>query len=109
MRGDPERVQDMLDACRMLRTHLGGRREALEREPVAQAAAQRWIEIIGEAASRLAPELRDAHPEIPWSEIIGMRHILAHGYFDIDPEVVWNVIDRDAVTLESALEAMAGE
>lgn len=109
MRGDTERVQDMLDACRMLRTHLGGRREALERDPVAQAAAQRWIEIIGEAASRLSPELRGAHPEIPWSEIIGMRHILAHGYFDIDPDVIWNVIDRDAAALEAALAEVAGD
>jgi len=38
-----------------------------------------------------------------------MRHILAHGYFDIDPDVIWNVIDRDAATLESALAEVAGE
>ena len=85
MRGDTERVQDMLDACRMLRTHLGGRRDALEQDPVAQAAAQRWI------------------------EIIGMRHILADGYFDIDPDVIWNVIDRDAAALEAALAEVAGD
>ncbi|MEW6582779.1 MAG: HepT-like ribonuclease domain-containing protein [Actinomycetota bacterium] len=37
------------------------------------------------------------------------RHILAHGYFDIDPEVVWNVVDRDAATLEVALAELIGE
>lgn len=96
----------MLDACRMLRTHLGGSREQLESDPVAQAAAQRWIEIIGEAASRLSPSLREAHPQIPWNEIIGMRHILAHGYFDIDVDVVWNVIARDAADLEVRLQSV---
>mgnify|MGYP001346119710 CR=1 FL=1 len=67
MRGDRERVLDMLDACRMLRTHLGGSREQLESDPVAQAAAQRWNEIIGEAASRLSPSLREAQSSGPVS------------------------------------------
>jgi uncharacterized protein with HEPN domain len=99
----------MLDACRMLRAHLGGRREALEGDAMAQAAAQRWIEIIGEAASRLTPATREAHGGIPWSAMIGMRHILAHGYFDVDPDVIWNVIERDAVALEAALAGILGE
>ena len=103
MRGDHERLQDMLDACRMLQEHLGGNRENLEMDPVAQAAAQRWIEIIGEAASRISPELRDANPDVPWSDVIGMRHILAHGYFDIDVDIVWQVIDHDAAKLEAHL------
>lgn len=99
----------MLDACRMLREHLGGSRKALESDPVAQAAAQRWIEIIGEAASRLSPALRAQHPGVPWTEVIGMRHILAHGYFDIDIDIVWQVVDRDAVTLETALGGILAE
>jgi len=41
----------------------------------------RHLQIIGEAAYALPKELRDQRPEIPWIEIIGMRHILVHDYF----------------------------
>ncbi len=99
----------MLDSCHMLLKHLGGKRERLEGDPVAQAAAQRWIEIIGEAASRLSPGLQAAHPEVPWTDVIGMRHVLAHGYFDIDVDIVWEVVDRDVPALVTELSRLLGE
>ena len=52
-------------------------------------------EIIGEAAARLTDETRADHPEIPWSNMIGMRNRLVHGYFDVDLDVVWNTVDRN--------------
>lgn len=55
----------------------------------------KMTEIIGEAAYKLTVEFRDAHPELPWREIIGMRHLLVHGYFTISPEVLWDVIQND--------------
>ena len=109
MRTDRERLQDMLDSCQMLLKHLGGKRTELDDDPVAQAAAQRWIEIIGEAAARLSPELQAAHPEVPWSDVIGMRHVLAHGYFDIDVDIVWEVVDRDVPALVTELSRLLDE
>ena len=50
------------------------------------------LQIIGEAARRLSQEFRDRHAEIPWRLVIGMRHHLVHGYFDIDPDIVWEAI-----------------
>ena len=41
--------------------------------------------------------------------MIGMRHILAHGYFDIDVDIVWEVIDGDVAALESALTHLQGQ
>jgi hypothetical protein len=52
-------------------------------DPVVQAAAQRWIEVIGEAASHVSDELKLAHPDVAWREISGIRVILAHGYFPL--------------------------
>lgn len=52
------------------------------------------MQIIGEAARALSSDLKDQHPEMPWSKIIGMRNILVHDYFGIDVDVVWAVVER---------------
>jgi uncharacterized protein with HEPN domain len=55
----------------------------------------RCIEIIGEAASRIGPELRLEHPHIPWVDIVGMRNRLIHAYFDIDTDLVCDTLVDD--------------
>jgi uncharacterized protein with HEPN domain len=59
--------------------------------------------IIGEAAARLSPELRDSHPEIPWPDIRGFRNIIVHNYFGIDWEEVWRSATEDAPLLRSQI------
>jgi uncharacterized protein with HEPN domain len=66
----------------------------------------RHLEVIGEASARLSETLRARHPDVPWREIIGMRNMLIHGYFDIDWEQVWNALERDLPGLRRALEVM---
>src|SRR5438128_4451285 len=53
------------------------------------------IQIIGEAASRVSPSFRDAHTDIPWSEIVGMRHKIVHDYLGVDYDIVWAVVTAD--------------
>jgi len=50
------------------------------------------VEIIGEAASRVSPATRDAHPHIPWKQIVGTRNRLVHGYDEIDFDVLWQIV-----------------
>jgi uncharacterized protein with HEPN domain len=56
-----------------------------------QNAVIRSLEIIGEAASKVSAETRDANAAIPWSEIVAMRHRLIHGYAEVRLDVVWAV------------------
>ena len=58
-------------------------------------AVIRSIEVIGEAASKVSSDLREAHMNIPWQQIIGMRNRLIHVYFDIDHEVVWKTLKEN--------------
>lgn len=109
MRSDRERLEDILEMCRHLREQVAGRKDELAVDPVLQAAAQRWIEIIGEAAANVSTELRSARPEVPWSSAIGMRNILIHGYFHLDLEVVWRVVERDAPEIERLVSGILEE
>ena len=71
-----------------------------------QNATMRQIQIIGEAARKISPEFKEAHPVIPWHEIIGMRHRLVHDYFHTDPVRVWEVIEKDLPVLISLIEPL---
>jgi uncharacterized protein with HEPN domain len=66
----------------------------------------RHLQIIGEASRALPEEVRALAPEIPWSNIIGMRNILVHGYFEIDTDIVWNAATRDVPALKPAMERL---
>jgi len=69
-----------------------------------QLSLVKEIEIIGEAASRISSDLRQTISEIPWSDIMGMRHRLIHAYADVNLNVVWSTVVADLPALVQALE-----
>lgn len=79
-------------------------RDDLEEERLVELSLVRLVEIVGEAASRVTSETREAHPEIPWREIVGMRNRLIHGYDVVDHDVLWQTIREDLPPLIRQLE-----
>ena len=67
------------------------------------------LEIIGEAAYLLTKEFRSAHPEIEWTVIIGMRHVLVHGYYQVRDEIVWATIKQELLPLKEQVENILKE
>lgn len=67
------------------------------------------IQIIGEASNALPVDVRVRYPDVPWREIIGMRHILVHNYFDVDLDIVWATIVRDLPQLKQFVQMMLEE
>lgn len=73
-----------------------------------QAAVERKIEIIGEAARKVPRDFQQAHPEIPWAKIAGQRHVLAHDYGRIEHDRLWNVVTVHIPDLIKLLEPLLG-
>jgi uncharacterized protein with HEPN domain len=95
-----------LAARRVLKYAQGSDFARFENDEVLQDAVMRRIQIIGEAARKISSEFKEAHPVIPWSEIIGMRNRLIHEYFRVIPEKVWEVIVKDIPSLIALIEPL---
>jgi len=109
MRDDRERVLDVLEAIeRIERVSVRGRDHFYEDE-MAQVWVIHHLQIIGEAVRGISSEFRTANPDIPWSDIIGMRNVLIHHYFGIDRDAVWNVVEHDLPALKSQLQSLVRE
>ena len=67
------------------------------------SAIIRQLGIVGEAVSKLSPEFRSAHPEIPWRDIIAMRNILIHAYRHVDLDKVWVAVSQDVTEATGAV------
>ena len=105
MRHDDTYMLDMLLAAREASEFAGALTfEAFACNRMAQLAILKTVEIVGEAASRISSEEKRAHPDIPWSEIVGMRNRLVHGYFDINLQRVWETVHQDIPRLIARLE-----
>lgn len=104
MRSDRERLLDILEAIDKIDTYKGNNRSVFDSDDLLQVWIVHHLQIIGEAASRLSEEIRIQHPDVPWGQMIGMRHILVHGYFEVDREIVWNAAQANLAKLKEQIE-----
>ncbi len=110
LESDRNRIQHMLDAANQaLKFVQNTSLSELPNDVPLQHLLVRNLEIIGEAASRITPEFRNAHPEIPWHRLIGMRNRLIHAYFDINMVVVWTTVVQFLPELLDALKSIVTE
>jgi uncharacterized protein with HEPN domain len=101
---DLTRLRHMIDAAQeAIRFAQDRKRADLDEDRMLTLALVKAVEIIGEAASKISPELRERRPEIPWPAILGMRNKLVHVYFHIDLDVVWHTTMDELPSLIQAL------
>ena len=70
------------------------------------AAVLHQIFLIGQAAARLPEGIRNRARDVPWDEIIGMRNIIAHGYFEVEIEVPWKTVRIDLPPLQQQMRSL---
>lgn len=69
-------------------------------------ATLRNLELIGEAATHIPDEVRNAYPEIPWRMIIATRNRLIHGYLGVDDDTLWSIVRDDVPGLLASMKAI---
>jgi len=104
-RNDEVRIRHILDAAREAVRFVQRRLKTdLDTDRQLNLSLVRLLEVIGEAARGISTEFRQAHSEVAWNKMIGMRDRLIHGYFDINLDVVWQTVTEDLPPLIAQLE-----
>lgn len=97
--------QDILDSGNAIQSYVQGiTYDAFVQDRMRYSAVIREFEIIGEAVGKLSETLKGGYPEIPWQDVKDFRNLLAHEYFGVDLEIVWNTIREDLPLLLGAVE-----
>jgi uncharacterized protein with HEPN domain len=106
MRSDRDRLYDILEAIDKIGQYKSEQKTVFDSDELRQVWVVHYLQIIGEAASRISNKLREQYTEIPWGKIIGTRHVLVHGYFDIDLDLVWSAVDVDLPVLKAQIQGI---
>jgi uncharacterized protein with HEPN domain len=108
MRADRLRLLDAIEQVELIRRFSAAGREAFLSDALIQSAILHRLALLGEACRGLSPELRQAHPEVPWAQIIAFRNVVIHQYFGIDLELVWAIVTDPVAGIGLALDGILG-
>lgn len=100
------RLRHIAEAIACIRTDTKSGKKAFFASRVSQQAVILNLLIIGEAVKHIDKESLASHPGIPWDDIAGLRDIIAHKYFHLDLELIWDVVSKNLSPLASAVAAM---
>lgn len=100
----------MLEAAQKAVEFSEGRSQNdLQEDEQLALALIRLLEIIGEAAKAISPEIRKQYSDIPWRQMAGTRDRLIHAYFAVDLDIVWIIVTRDLPSLIAKLQIILNE
>jgi uncharacterized protein with HEPN domain len=104
MRRDLAYLEDILEASDTIAEFIRDQdMESFLSSPMLKSALAFQFTIIGEAAARVAGDLRERHPVIPWAKAKGMRNTVVHHYFGVAWDEVWRTATLDIPTLRSQI------
>ena len=109
-KSDEVRLRHILDAINFINTFSVGKSKGdLYKDYMYRFSVERQLEIIGEAANNLSPELLKKYNNVPWPQIISFRNFIVHEYFGLDLELIWGVIVNNIPSLKLQIEKILSE
>lgn len=109
MKRDIAYLSHIRDAIRRIQEYTRSGQTAFMGSTLIQDAVIRNLEIIGEATKALSPEFRAKYPDIPWSNMAGMRDVLIHGYMGVDLKIVWDVVSARLKPIADEIDRLLSE
>jgi uncharacterized protein with HEPN domain len=107
---DADRLYHMVEAAREALDYAQGHvRQDLETDRPLMHSLVRCLEIIGEAANKITPELREARPEIPWGNMIATRNRVVHAYFAVNLSIIWRTVTEELPLLIAQIEPLLSD
>ncbi|MHC1759914.1 MAG: DUF86 domain-containing protein [Negativicutes bacterium] len=103
MRIIEERFLDMLEAIQRIEKYAGRGRKAFVSDELIQTYIVHNLQILGEAAAKIPADQQIQYPDLPWPKMVGMRNVLVHHYFNIDLDIVWQVVENELPELKETL------
>ena len=95
-------LNDIAEAAANIQSYVGDLNfEAFRNDPMRVDAVVRNFEVIGEAVKNLSDDLKGRFPATDWRAVAGFRDTLIHGYFGIDPEILWDIIKNKIPVLQN--------
>ena len=93
-------LKDILEACKKLMYYSAGITfEQFSKDDMRYDAILHNLEIIGEAAKHVPEEIKSKYPKVEWRRISGLRDIVAHVYFGVSDEIIWDVTKNNIPSL----------
>jgi uncharacterized protein with HEPN domain len=104
---DNERLLHMLEAIDNIFEFIADKTfDTYKKDKILRFAIIKNLEIIGEAAYLISKDFKNKNDSVEWNDIIGMRHILVHGYYQINDEIIWATIEAELKPLKSKLQKL---
>ena len=106
MRRDKERLQDILNAIAAIDRYTQQGKAAFDKQELIQVWVIHHLQMIGEAANALTSGLKAKYSTVPWPQIIGLRNLLVHEYFRVDPQFIWDIANNDLEPLKVSIQTI---
>ena len=108
MRIVEERFLDMMEAIQRIEKYAGRGRQAFVADELIQTYIVHNLQILGEAAAKIPSDQQREYPNLPWPKMVGMRNVLVHNYFNIDLDIVWQVVETELPALKEKIGRILG-
>ena len=106
MRADRLRLLDAVEQIELISRFFQQGRDAFFRDVLIQSAISHRLALLGEACRGVSSALREAHPEVPWPQIVAFRNVVGHQYFGVDLELVWGIVTGHVAGLGEQLRSV---
>ena len=98
-------LEDIIENIELIEKSAKSKNKLLKDKDIRDATVRR-LEVIGEAAKNIPEDFREKYPEVKWKGMTGTRDLIIHAYFNVQLDVVWDIIKKDLPILKKQVQGI---